>query len=95
MYYEYFHERAAASRRSAEGAEGWLSDVSSEMADMFEEMAEDSLTRELSRQHKPLAPEVPKMRLEPQPSEGMPVRQGSFWRRVFFGRARRAPRFIV
>ena len=95
MYYEYFRERAAACRRSAEGAEGWLSDVSSEIADMFEEMAEDSLTRELSGQYKLLAPAVPKMSPQAHPSEGMPVAQSSFWQRMLFGRARWAPRFIA
>jgi hypothetical protein len=49
MYYKYFRERASLCRRSAEGTNAWLSEVSLELAVMFEEMAEDALIRELSR----------------------------------------------
>jgi hypothetical protein len=50
MYYEYFRERASLYRRSANGANAWLADVSMDLADMFDEMAKDALTRELSFQ---------------------------------------------
>jgi hypothetical protein len=95
VYYEYFRERAAAFRHSAEGADGWLSDVSLELANMYEEMAEASLTRELSQLYKPLASKVPKTLSHTRRNGGMPVGQGPFWRRMFFGRARWAPRFTA
>lgn len=84
MYYEYFRERAAACRRSAEEAEGWLSDVSSQMANMYEELAEDSLTRELTQLYKPRRPVVPKILSHAQWKVGMLEGPDSLWRRMLY-----------
>jgi hypothetical protein len=56
VYYEYFRERAASCRRSADGKNAWLVDVSLELADMYEEMAEESLARELAKLAEPSQP---------------------------------------
>lgn len=55
MYYEYFRERAASCRRDAERENAWLSRVSLEMADMFDDMADDTLAREFGRDHQAAA----------------------------------------
>jgi hypothetical protein len=49
VYYEYFRGRAASCRRSAAGENAWLADVSLELADMYEQMAEESLARDLAK----------------------------------------------
>jgi hypothetical protein len=87
VYYEYFRERAASCRRSAEGANVWLADVSLDLADMFDEMAEDVLIRELSRRTEATAVAAgPKVHRPTQPAAAMLPSWRASWKRIGYGR---------
>jgi hypothetical protein len=76
VYCEYFRERAACCRRSAEGANAWLAEVSLELAVMFDEMAVDTLIREHTRRNEAAAVTTePKADRPTQPAATMTGRE--------------------